>query len=312
MEVFQNVEDYTPDGTGTIATMGNFDGIHLGHQALVGNTVAEARQQSAASVVLTFEPHPLKLLAPDRAPGMILARHDKLEMLESFGVDTVIIQKFDRHFASITAEDFIRRCLVERLRLAKIWLGRDLRFGHARQGGAEQLIRWGRDLGFRVSIVEPILVEGIRISSSRIRHLIEAGRVDEVKPMLGRHHFVSGTVVTGHRRGRDLGFPTANLASNTEVIPRDGIYATLLELRKRTWLSVTSVGVNPTFGEGPRTVETFILDFAQDIYREPVKLFFVERIREQRKFERIDELTRQMYKDVEDARAIFDRLNMAV
>ena len=309
MEVFRDIEDFRRPELRTVVTMGNFDGIHLGHQALVGNAVAEAKQCHTRSVVFTFEPHPLKLLAPERAPQMIVNHQDKMDMLQALGVDAVIVQTFDHRFASIQAEDFVRRYLLERLNLSKIWLGRDLRFGRARQGSAEDLIRWGTELGFDVGIVEPILVHGNRISSSRIRQLIEQGRVDEVQPMLGRYHFISGKVVSGHRRGRNMGFPTANLAAATELLPGDGIYATILELQNHCWSSVSSVGRNPTFGEGSRTIEAFILDFAADIYGEPVKLSFVRRIREERMFAQIEDLVTQMHDDVQAARAIFERLS---
>lgn len=309
MEVFRNIEDFRRPELKTVVTMGNFDGIHLGHRALVGNAVAEAKQWRTQSVVFTFEPHPLKLLAPERAPQMIVNHQDKMDMLQALGVDAVIVQTFDHRFASIQAEDFVRRYLLGHLNLSKIWLGRDLRFGRDRQGDAEDLIHWGSELGFGVGIVEPILVQGKRISSSRIRQLIEQGRVDEVQPMLGRYHFISGRVVAGHRRGRKMGFPTANLASATELLPQDGIYATLLELQNHCWLSVSSVGRNPTFGEGLRTIEAYILDFAQDIYRKPVKLSFVQRIREERRFAQIEDLVTQMHEDVQAARTIFDQLN---
>ena len=312
MEVFRHIEDFIPPDSGTVATMGNFDGIHLGHQALVKNAVMEARQGGSKSVVLTFEPHPLKLLAPERAPRMILTHQDKMDLLQVLGVNTVIIQKFDRDFSSIHAEDFVRRCLVKHIHLSKIWLGRDLRFGRGRKGGAEDLIRWGGELGFTVGIVEPILVRGVRISSSRIRQLIEEGQVDAVEPMLGRSHFVSGVVVSGHRRGREFGFPTANLACSTEVLPKDGIYATIFEWKNQRWLSVSNVGVNPTFGAGPRTVESFILDFTQNVYGESVKLFFVNRIREERKFARIEDLISQMHQDVKAARLVFEHSKFAI
>jgi riboflavin kinase / FMN adenylyltransferase len=311
MEVFCDIEDFYQPELKTVVTMGNFDGIHLGHQALVGNAVTEAKQRHTKSVVFTFEPHPLKLLAPERAPQMIVNHQDKMDMLQALGVDAVIVQTFDRRFASIQAEDFVRRYLLDRINLAKIWLGRDLRFGRAREGDAEDLIRWGSELGFAVGIVEPILIEGTRISSSRIRQLIEQGHVDEVQPMLGRYHFVTGTVVTGHRRGRSMGFPTANLAATTELLPRDGIYATIIEVQNHCWLSVSSVGHNPTFGEGPRTIEAYVLDFAQDIYGESVKLSFVKRIREERRFAQIEDLVTQMHEDVQAARAIFDQLNLS-
>jgi riboflavin kinase/FMN adenylyltransferase len=310
MKIFRHIEDQGLSTSGTVATMGNFDGIHLGHQALVRNTVKESVRLSCPSTVLTFEPHPLKVLAPERAPRLILSYDDKMALLESFGVDIVIAQRFDREFASIAADEFIHRFLVNHLKIKKLWVGRDLRFGQDRKGGTDNLLRLAPGSGFAVGVLDPILLDGARISSSRIRQLVEEGRVDEVRPMLGRYHFVSGHVVTGHRRGQELGFPTANIASQTEVIPLNGIYATLIQLKNQQWLSVSSVGVNPTFGAGPRTVESFILDFEGDIYSEWVKLSFVKRLRDEKKFAMVTDLIVQMHEDVKCAKGVFNELGL--
>jgi len=305
MKIFRQIEDQSLSTLGSVVTMGNFDGIHSGHQALISGTVEEAKQLGYDSIVLTFEPHPLKVLAPDRAPRLILSYEDKMALFQSFGVNLVIAQSFDRQFASISADDFVRRFLVERLKVRKLWVGRDLRFGQGRKGNVDDLLRLASENEFEVGVLDPILLEGERISSSRIRQLLEEGRVDEVRPLLGRFHFVSGTVVKGHRRGRELGFPTANISSQTEVMPPDGIYATLFDVRNKQWLSISSIGVNPTFGDGPRTVESFIFDFDGDIYGESVKLSFVKRIREERKFTIVDDLIGQIDEDVKCAKAIF-------
>ena len=310
MEIFRHIDDRQLSPSGSVATMGNFDGIHIGHQSLIRNAVAEARQRDCPSVVLTFEPHPLKILAPHRAPKLILTHKDKMQMLQALGVDAVVIQNFDLRFANMQPQEFVRSFLVDRLHVKKIWVGRDLRFGQGRKGRVEDLIHWGRDLGFEVGVVEPILLDGARVSSSRVRQLLQQGRVDEVKPLLGRYHFVSGRVVSGHRRGRALGFPTANLATRTEALPLDGIYATLFKLDEREWLSVSSIGTNPTFGEGSRTIETFILDFSSGIYSKTVKVSFVKRLREERKFASADQLAAQMHEDVEIAKTVFSSLNL--
>lgn len=311
MEVLRDIEDPKLSLSGSVVTLGNFDGIHLGHQALLRSAVEEAKRRALPSVVLTFEPHPLKLLVPERAPRLLLAPQDKMQLLESFGVHTIVAQRFDRSFSSLSAEDFVRRCIVGRLKTRKIWVGRDLRFGQGRKGGVDDLIRWGPGFGFEVGVIDPILLNGIRISSSQIRQLIEQGRVDEAQPMLGRYHFVAGRVVSGHKRGHELGFPTANISSRTEVVPLDGIYATITEIRQKPWLSVSSVGVNPTFGGDSRTVESFILDFDRDLYGESVKLFFVKRIREERKFSSVDALIARMEQDVIAAKEIFDTLGLS-
>jgi riboflavin kinase/FMN adenylyltransferase len=311
MLVFPDIDDAARSLTASVVTMGNFDGIHLGHQALIIRTVEESRRRNAVSVALTFDPHPLKVLAPARAPRLILTPEDKIELFRDLGIDVVINQRFDASFAGLEAEEFVRRFIVDRLKAKKLWVGSDLRFGRGRKGSVEQLIGWGVEWGFEVGMVEPILVNGVRVSSSQIRALIEEGRVDEARALLGRFHFVSGTVVDGNRRGRGLGFPTANIASRTEVIPSDGIYATLFHIGQERWLSVSSIGVNPTFGAGPRTLESFILDFDRDIYGESIRVAFLKKIREEEKFADVASLIARIKDDVRRAHAVFDSLGIA-
>ncbi|HYA28428.1 MAG TPA: bifunctional riboflavin kinase/FAD synthetase [Acidobacteriota bacterium] len=310
MQIVRHIDDPTLAVIGSVVTLGNFDGIHLGHQALIGGAVADAKKLGVPSVVLTFEPHPLKVLAPERAPQMLLSHKDKMQLLQSLGAEIVVVQKFDLPFAQISAENFVRGVLIDRLKIRKIWVGQDLRFGQGRRGSVADLRRWGAELGFAVSTVDAILVDNARVSSSRIRQLVGDGYVDRVEPMLGRYHFISGHVGVGHRRGRELGFPTANIATRAEVLPLDGIYATLFHFGNRQWLSVSSIGINPTFGAGPRTVESFIFSFDQDIYGEAVRLSFVKRIREEKKFSSADELSQQIRRDVEAANGIFRQLNL--
>lgn len=304
MQILRHIGERSHELGGSVVTLGNFDGIHLGHQALIAGAVSDSKKLALPSVVLTFEPHPLSVLAPDRAPKLILAHKDKMQLLQTFGVDIVAVQHFDLAFAALSAEDFVRDLLVRRLKARKIWVGKDLRFGQGRSGDVEDLRRWGKELGFDVTVVEPILVDGNRVSSSRIREFLRDGRVDAVKTMLGRYHFISGRVVEGHRRGKDLGFPTANLSSRTEVLPLDGIYATLFRLGPRVLQSVSSVGLNPTFGAGPRTVESFIMGFDENIYGEAAQLSFVKRIRNEIKFSSVSDLVAQIRNDVRDAEAI--------
>ena len=310
MQIVRHLDDSGWNLSSSIVTLGNFDGLHLGHRALIENAVIDGEKLGVPSVVMTFEPHPLKVLAPDRAPQLILAHKDKLRMLQKFRVSIVAVQPFHRAFADMQAEDFAHDLLFGRLKAKKIWVGRDFRFGRGRKGGVAELTRWGLSLGFEVGAVDPVLVGGERVSSSRTRELLASGRVREAKSLLGRYHFVSGRVVEGQKRGRELGYPTANLASRTEVIPQDGIYATLLELGSKMLLSVSSIGLNPTFGEGPRTIESFILDFDENIYGQEVSLSFVERLRSEAKFESVPQLVEQIRKDVLDARAVFRSLGM--
>lgn len=310
MEIVRHIENRSLSLAKPILTLGNFDGIHLGHQALLQRVVQDAKSQGGRSVVLTFEPHPLKILAPERAPRLILTHKDKMHLLQSLGVDVVIIQRFNAAFANVQAAEFVRRYLIDRLKVHKMWVGKDLKFGKDRKGRVEDLIRWGTEGGFEVGVIEAVEVKGKRVSSSGIRELIERGVVDEVHRFLGRYHFVSGRVVPGHRRGRHLGFPTANIVSRTEVRPPDGIYATLIQVGDRRWPSVTNVGMNPTFGDGPRTIESYIFDFRGDLYGQPVRLFFVKRLREEKKFPSSDLLVEQMKDDVLSAREILSEVEL--
>ncbi len=310
MQIVRHIDDPSLTLSGSVVTLGNFDGIHLGHQALIGGAVAAGRKLALPAVVLTFEPHPLKVLAPERAPKMLLAHKDKLQLLQELEVDVVVIQQFDLAFAKLAAEDFVRSILVDRLKARQIWVGSDLRFGQGRKGSVADLHRWGSGLGFSVAHVDAVVVDNARVSSSRIRQLVGAGQVDAVKPLLGRYHFLSGRIVVGQRRGRELGFPTANIATRAEVLPLDGIYATLFHLGERRLLSVTSIGVNPTFGAGPRTVESFILNFAEEIYGESVRLSFVKRIREEKNFASVDDLVAQIRRDVASSEAILRQLQL--
>ena len=292
-----------------VLMLGNFDGVHLGHQALIGSAVADAKESGGRAVVFTFEPHPLKVLAPERAPRLILTHADKMALLEFYGAETVIVQKFDMEFAHIEAEKFVEEYLVRRIGVRKVWVGKDLRFGKGRKGRVEDLIRSGQQRGFGVGVVGPIEIDGHRVSSSRIRALIERGQVRQAAQYLGRFHFISGRVVAGHGRGRDMGFPTANIESATEAVPLDGIYATILEIGGRRLQSATSIGVNPTFGAGPRTIESYVFDFEGDLYGRDVKLYFIERIREEKKFSSSESLAKQIEQDVADVRKILSGTN---
>ncbi len=311
MKIVRHIDDPGMSLEASVVTLGNFDGIHVGHQALIGGAVREAKKRKLPSVVLTFEPHPLKVLAPERAPKMLLTHKDKMQLLRALGVDIVVIQHFDLAFAKLTAESFVHSLLAGKLKARQVWVGSDLRFGQGRKGGVAELQKWGGELGFSVSTVGPIMVSDHRVSSSRIRQMVMEGQVDKVEPMLGRYHFLSGRVVGGHRRGRDLGFPTANIVTRTEVLPSDGIYATLFHLGERRLMSVSSIGVNPTFGLGPRSIESYIFNFQEAIYGAAVKLFFVKRIRPEVNFNSINELIAQMHQDVARATAVFRELKIA-
>lgn len=287
-------------------TIGNFDGVHLGHHALLKRVIEDAEARGGTSVVLTFDPHPLKILAPRIAPRLILSLPDRLRLLREVGIDCVMIQRFTPAFYNLPAREFVRR-FVSGIGTRCLWVGRDFRFGKDRGGTVQDLLSWGAAEGFEVKIIEEVIALKTRISSSRIRALIEAGEVNRAARYLGRYHFICGRVMRGRQRGRDLGFPTANLATRSEVVPADGIYATFVEFGGERFPSVTSIGWNPTFGEGAKTIETHILEFDGDLYGRGLKLLFVERIRSEEKFASIELLVTQIRQDIIDAHRIFDR-----
>lgn len=289
-----------------VMTIGNFDGVHLGHQDLLRRVMEDARSRAGSAVVLTFEPHPLKILAPGFAPRLILARKDKLALLRHVGIDCVVIQRFTASFCALSPHDFVSRYLV-RLGVERLWVGDDFRFGKDRAGTVRELVTWGLAAGMEIEIIPAVADSDHAVSSSRIRALLEEGRVDTARRQLGRCHFIEGSVGRGHQRGRELGFPTANVRSRTEVVPANGIYATLVQVGGRQMHGVTSIGVNPTFGSGPRTIETHLLDFKEDLYGRRVQVFFVERLREERKFPSVEGLVRQIEEDIVHARRVLSR-----
>ena len=304
MEILRHIDEYQLSIPCPVLTLGSFDGLHLGHKALLRRVVDEAKKLGGRSMVLTFEPHPLKVLVPSRAPRLILNHKDKILLLRDCGADVVIIQNFDAEFARIEAKDFVDQFLVGRLGVRQVWVGKDFAFGKGKKGRVDQLVQWGAEKGFEVGVMDAVIVDGERVSSSRIRQLIEGGDVGKANRLLGRNHFISGRVGTGHQRGRTLGFPTANIVSRTEMVPASGIYATFLEVHQRQWPSVTSIGYNPTFGPGPKTIESHVLDFADNLYGQAVRLHFAARIREERTFSSPELLVAQMQKDVAAAQKI--------
>ncbi|MFN2228022.1 MAG: riboflavin biosynthesis protein RibF, partial [Anaerolineae bacterium] len=250
----------------TVLTIGAFDGVHRGHQALISPVVTRARAAGRLSGVITFHPHPAVVLAPDRAPRYLTTPGEKVALLEKLGVDLVVLLTFDRRMAGTPARDFVEK-VAWRLRMQELWVGADFALGRDRQGDVDYLRRLGRELGYEVHIVEPLMLDGQVVSSSRIRRLLLEGEVEDAARLLGRYPSLSGEVVEGARRGHTLGFPTANLEIRPErAVPANGVYAVYALLGRERYPAVANVGVRPTFDNGKRTVETYILDFQGDLY----------------------------------------------
>ncbi|MBC7258870.1 MAG: bifunctional riboflavin kinase/FAD synthetase [Chloroflexi bacterium] len=290
----------------TVATIGAFDGVHLGHQFLIRNLVARAKETGRLAMVVTFHPHPVAVLRPDLPIRYLTTPGEKAVLMEQLSLDILAILPFDAQMAQMSAAEFTG-ALVRHLRLRELWVGPDFALGRNREGDIATLRALGADLGFAVRAVEPFLLDGEVVSSTRIRALLAQGDVRGATRLLGRYPTVAGEVVPGARRGRALGYPTANLEVRQErAVPADGVYAVFAVLGTERYPGVANIGVRPSFDNGARTVETFILDFDQDIYGCDLVVEFVERLRPEQRFPNIADLVRQIGQDVEVARRILD------
>jgi riboflavin kinase / FMN adenylyltransferase len=287
-----------------VVALGNFDGVHVGHQAILKTAIQRAVDAGGEALALTFDPLPAKVLNPDRAPHLILTPGDKHELLRTFGLDGVVVLEFTRELSLLTPREFVRAYLHDRVGARAVVVGHSVSFGHARMGNAEVMRQLGREFGFETEVVGPVERDGMVVSSTRVRRVIADGDVKLAARLLGRCHFLSGPVVHGRERGRTIGFPTANIGSRTECLPPDGVYATRIVVDDESFSSITNIGMRPTFAEPERTIEAHIFDFNRDIYDREVKLELVERIRPERKFDSSQALAAQIKSDLERARQI--------
>ena len=289
-------------------TIGNFDGVHLGHRRILETVAARAKAICRPSVAITFDPHPLAVLRPDHAPRQIQTLLQKEEAIEALGIENLLVIPFTRDFSLTEPEDFVRGFLAERLGTAEAYLGQHFAFGRGKRGDLALLKRMGPECGFTASGIDEVIYKGEPISSTRIRNALERGEVADANAMLGREYELDGIVSKGERVGHKIGYPTINLAPENEFHPGDGVYVTRIELRSfgHRFEGVTNIGRRPTLYEGTRaTIETFVLDFSANVYGERVRLFFLERLREERKFPSVEALTEQIGRDIEAARAYF-------
>jgi riboflavin kinase / FMN adenylyltransferase len=292
----------------TVLTLGVFDGLHLGHQLIMQTVVERARALNAVPTVITFDPHPRAVLHPESAPPLLQTFDQKIEGFGVLGIEQTIVVRFNKAFSNLSAEDFIRDVVIDRLHAREVYLGKGFAFGHNREGNIELLRRLGDELGFVAGEVPEVKLRGQRVSSSRIRELLIRGQVNLARRMLGRPYGVEGRVERGSERGHKLGFPTANLHPNNRVIPRNGVYVTGTLIDGQWRRSVTNVGVRPTFGDASEpSVETFVLNWDGDLYGDVVRVRFLYRLRDERKFGSIEELTKQITTDVARAQNYFER-----
>lgn len=305
MELIEGIDSLKTPLTNGVITIGNFDGVHKGHQALFSKVIEVARQCKGTAIAMTFEPHPLKALGHN-GPPLITRRDQKTELIDAVGMDTLIYIPFTRDFAAISAHDFVKDILVDRLNMKAIVVGPDYNFGRNREGDVEFLKKMAADYHFEVII--PDWIKGTdpasgRISSTRIRELVMEGRVDETKPFLGRYYQIRGKVIKGRERGgSQLGFPTANIKLHDELCPKMGVYAVTVETINGTFKGVANIGYSPTFDDHIFTIEVHILDFSQDIYGTRIRVNMIKRLRDEIKFSGIEALSAQIHADIEKAR----------
>jgi riboflavin kinase/FMN adenylyltransferase len=292
----------------TVLTLGVFDGLHLGHQLIMGTVVKRARETGAIPTVITFDPHPRAVLHPESSPPLLQTLDQKVEGFGVLGIEQTIVIRFDEGFSQTGAEDFLSDVVRDRLHAKEVYLGCGFAFGHNREGNIELLRRVSQRLGFFADEVPEVQFRNQRVSSSKIRALLAEGKVNLARRLLARPYGVEGRVERGAERGAALGFPTANLHPRNRVIPRNGVYVTGTLIDGQWRRSVTNVGVRPTFeSDAEPSVETFVMDWAGDLYGDVVRVRFLHRLRDERKFGSIEDLKAQIENDVRRAQSYFER-----
>jgi riboflavin kinase/FMN adenylyltransferase len=308
MDLVEHIDKIEKPYNNAVITIGNFDGVHIGHQALFHEVIEKADAIDGTSIVMTFEPHPVRVLKQNGHPPLITLYEQKVELIESSGIDVLICIPFTLEFAAISAKEFVVDILLTRIGMKAIVVGKDYTFGKNRKGNIKLLQTYAKDYGFEVIVADWILTlnkSPDRISSTRTRELVMAGRMAEAQKLLGRYYQIRGVVTTGRNRGgRLLGFPTANIILQDELCPKTGVYAVTVELEGNTHKGVANIGYSPTFGDHIFTVEVHLLDFNENIYDRKIRVNFIQRIRDEKKFTNISELSDQIKKDIVKARNI--------
>ena len=308
MEILRDPLGNDDPPRGAVISIGNFDGVHVGHQAVLRHVVERAQAVGTEAVAMTIDPHPIKLLRPSEAPRLLTTLDQRLALIARTGIEVALVLPFTHRLARMTAEDFVRNVLVEQLAVREVYIGANFRFGADRGGDVELLATMGRQLGFTAASALIVELDSLVVSSTRVRTAVAEGRIEEASELLGRSTFIDGTVLEGKRLGRTLGFPTLNVEVVNELFPSHGVYVTAVQIPSfdRTFPAVTNIGVRPTvYQNSLTTVESHLLDFAADVYQEEVRVFFLKRLREERSFPSTLELMSQIRRDVDEARAYF-------
>jgi riboflavin kinase/FMN adenylyltransferase len=303
--------DSAPRWHQPVIALGNFDGLHRGHMKIIDRVRRRAGERAGTPAAMTFDPHPSRVLRPDKAPPLLMSTGQKLEALGRAGMQGVAVVHFTHELSTWDPERFVRTVLVDWLHVAEVWVGANFLFGHDRAGTFSVLRSLGARYGFRAEKIDPVRYKDFVVSSTRVRRLVAEGRVDEAAALLGHHFFVDGTVIRGAGRGREIGFPTANLCTENELVPPSGVYATLVTIDGVVHPSITNIGVRPTFGDVDRQViETHLFDTDRDLYGLTLRLSFVQRLRDERAFPDVDALRAQIEADCRVARRLFGHISL--
>lgn len=288
-----------------VLTLGNFDGVHIGHQKIFRNVVERTKELNGTAMAVTFDPHPLKVVAPERGVRIMTPFHEKARLMELFGIEVVLCIDFDREFANTTPNDFIKNVIVDRVRAREVIVGHSYAFGKGKKGTTALLRRRGKKYGYIFEVIRNARLFGEVVSSSRIRSLLARGRVCEASWLLGRPYVIEGTVKKGAGRGgRLLNIPTANLASSNELVPKEGVYAVKVGLEGKILEGAANIGRNPTFGEDHMSYEVHIFDFSENILGKDIKVYFIDRIRDEKTFPDVEALHENILRDIAHARDI--------
>ena len=310
MEVLHFPDDPRPPWlVHPVLALGNFDGLHRGHLKIIERVRRGAAEHGG--MAMTFDPHPSRVVRPDKAPTLLMTKEQRLEALEHAGIKAVAVVRFTTELSQWDPEMFVRTVLVEWLRVSEVWVGANFLFGHDRGGNFSTLRTLGQRYGFRADKIDPVRYKEFVVSSTRVRRLVAEGRMDEAGALLGHQYYIDGVVVEGKRRGRELGFPTANLKTDNELLPPNGVYATTTTIDGIVHPSISNIGLRPTFGDTTKTmIEAYVMGFDGDLYGRPVRLGFVQRLRDERKFEDVDSLRAQMEADRRRAERLFAQLSV--
>jgi riboflavin kinase/FMN adenylyltransferase len=312
MDVIHFPEDQRPSRwVHPVLALGNFDGVHRGHRKILDRLHRVAFERGATSVVMTFDPHPPRVVRPDKAPALLMTKAQKLEAIAHAGVQGAAIVRFTHELSRWDPEMFVRTVLVDWLHVSEVWVGANFLFGHDRMGNFSMLRELGARYGFKAEKIDPVRYKDFVVSSTRVRRLVSEGRMDEAGALLGHEYYLDGTVMRGDQRGRKLGFPTANLCTDNELLPPHGVYATTARVGEIVYASITNVGTRPTVDQSGRTViETHVFDLDKDLYGSSIRVGFVQRLRDERAFESLDLLRAQIDADCRRARVLFGRLSL--